>query len=214
MHKPTGWLPKLKWTFFRLLPNHWVRVSLKTHKKQLALSFDDGPHPEYTPQILDLLDRHQVKATFFLIGDNIKKYPEIAASIVEKGHMVANHSFNHRAFIKQPLAEQLKEIQQTEMLLTTLDGRQGHGFRPPNGHLNLKLFFALIKAGITIELWSLNSLDYLYKNVDQLVSKFDDQTAVSGDVVLLHDDSLHTVQSLDVLIPKWRSLGFSFVSYR
>lgn len=212
MHKPSGILSKLKWGLYRLLPDRWLRVSLKHHSK-LALTFDDGPHPEITPKILDLLDRFKIQATFYLIGEKIVQYPEVASEIVARGHVIGNHSYSHRGFIKQPLAVQLQEIKQTEQLLTQLDGRKRHGFRPPGGKMNVKLLLALIKAGITIDLWSLNSLDYLYFDADQLVEAFKQDTTISGDIVLLHDDGLHTVQGLERLIPKWMAMGFGFVTY-
>lgn len=211
MHKPRGILPKLKWGLYKLLPNNWLTVTLPDEKPVLSLTFDDGPHPKYTPQILDLLDQHDIKATFFLIGKHVESYPHLAKDIVSRGHSIGNHSLNHRYFIKMSLAQQMDEISQTETLLQEIDGQRKHAFRPPNGGMNLRLFLQLVLSRTPIVLWSLNSLDYLYKNPKELIDSFSDTTASAGDIILLHDDASHTVEGLKILIPWWKNLGFIFV---
>lgn len=211
MHKPHGVLSKIKWALYRVLPNNWLTVTVPDEKLVLSLTFDDGPHPQYTPEILDLLDEHNIQATFFLIGRNVEAYPYLVRDIIYRGHSIGNHTLEHRHFINIPLAQQMDEIRQTDNILQEIDGRRKHAFRPPNGKMSLRLFLQLILSRTPIVLWSLNSLDYLYKDPKELVDTFSDTTVAAGDIILLHDDASHTVEGLRILIPWWKNLGFSFV---
>jgi len=102
---------------------------VNTNSKEIFLTFDDGPHPKITPAVLDILDKYNAKATFFCVGENVKKYPETYASIIDKGHQTANHSYNHFNGWKTKNTDYFKNIEQCGQLV---DSRL---FRPPYGRI-------------------------------------------------------------------------------
>jgi len=113
-----------------LLPEALVLTRTRDHDLRY-LSFDDGPDPEHTPRLLDTLARHNVKASFFLVGEKIEQYPEIVQRIVADGHMIGNHSYSHWSFRNMNLRKQLDEVYRTDALLRLFDNRPHHRMRPP-----------------------------------------------------------------------------------
>ncbi len=115
----------------RLFFNSLWRLPRKQRHKTIALTFDDGPVPEQTPWVLDLLDKYQVKATFFCVGDNVRRHPEIFADIVRRGHTVGNHTFNHLQLFKTPWADYCANIE----LCNQHEKGLAHYFRAPHGQI-------------------------------------------------------------------------------
>ena len=173
------------------------------------LTFDDGPHPVHTRALLDLLERHQARATFFLVGSHVEAEPEVAREIAARGHLLGNHSYHHRAFWQLPLARQLEEVETTERLLRQIDGRASHPFRPPQGRLSLSLALALIGRGTRTVLWTRDSLDYRLEP-SAIVEHLSVADPDAGDVLLFHDDGPKALQALEVMLPRWRSSGIRF----
>lgn len=194
----------------RLLPNRWVRTAGPRARKSLYLSFDDGPHPEFTPPLLDLLARHDARATFFLVGDQVERHPGIVRSIVAAGHMLGNHSYTHPDYDELPLAEQLEQVDRTDRLLQQFDGIARHPFRPPRGVLPPALLWQFIRRGRPIAFWSYDSLDYGRHPPQQLLEVVRQHPPRSGDIILMHDDSPLSGQLLQSLLPQWQQEGFGF----
>jgi len=192
------------------LPKRAARVSVP--KPNVALTFDDGPHPGYTPKILDLLNHHGVKATFFLIGKNIETYPEIARSIHEQGHELGNHSYSHPDFRKLAVAEIDQQLDKTDGLLESLDGRPRHPFRAPWGYLNLKVLRRCWQRQQAAIHWSIDSLDYRKKGSAMIIERFDQQKLVGGDIALWHDDNQDTLDALQLLLPQWQQQDLNLVT--
>ena len=194
----------------RWLPDWLMLTSCRPQTPALYLSFDDGPHPEHTPRLLDLLAEHDARASFFLVGTEAEKFPTIVRRMATEGHLVGNHSYSHPSFPKITLAEQLAEIDRTDRILEALDGQARHAFRPPSGALPLPMVMHFAKARRRIVYWSYDSMDYQRRPTSEFVANVRSAPPESGDIVLMHDDDANVVDSLKSLLPEWRAAGFAF----
>lgn len=179
----------------------WIQ---KNTVKSICLTFDDGPHPVYTPMLLDLLDKYNVKSTFFLVGKEIEKHPDIAKEIVQRGHKVGGHSFSHNAELKSGLTSFSCEIEECNKIIERATGQCTKLFRPPWGILSVKLIFYCIVNKIKVVMWSYDSLDYRkepYNNIFEVRE---------GDIVLMHDDAAYCIDILENEIPRLIEMGFNF----
>lgn len=192
-----------------LLPSRWVTTRVRGRERTLYLTFDDGPDPEYTPPILDLLKAHGATATFFLVGNRIDEHPDVVRRIVEEGHSLGNHSWTHPFMSDLSIEGQMDEIARTDASLSAFDGRAWHPFRPPCGVLPRNLLFRFARTGRTVAFWSYDSHDYERLPATTLIERIRRQPPRSGDVVLMHDDNPDTVELLAGLLPEWRSQGLA-----
>lgn len=201
-----------KLRLLRWLPSRLLLTSLPGNGRRIYLSFDDGPDPDITPRILDLLAAHDGRATFFLLGARVEKHPEIVRRMVESGHAIGNHSYTHPSFAKIPLAEQLAEIERTDATLMRFDGRPSHAFRPPRGVLTLPLLRHFWRADLSIAYWSYDSFDYQRRPAAELVERLRRYPPRDGDIVLMHDDHASTLDALRTLLPEWRAAGWTLAA--
>jgi peptidoglycan/xylan/chitin deacetylase (PgdA/CDA1 family) len=176
--------------------------------KTIYLSFDDGPHPEHTPRVLDLLRRHGAHASFFLVGSAAEAHHEIVRRIVDEGHLIGNHSYNHPRFTNIPLAEQIDQIDHADRILAEFDGKARHRFRPPSGALPLSLMLHCWRVRRCITYWSYDTLDYSREPKERIVERLRAIAPVAGDILLMHDDDNRIVQVLEEMLPEWRAAGF------
>ena len=178
-----GLWPRSTW----LGPN-WTRLpAAATARNEIALTIDDGPDPVVTPQVLDLLDRHAVKATFFCVGEKAARYPELCREIVRRGHAVENHSQHHRhSFAFMGPRGFMRELQAAQTTLGQLTGEPPLFFRAPAGLRNPFLDPVLKKLGLTLASWSARGFDTRIGDVERvrhaLISKLQ-----AGAILLLHD---------------------------
>jgi peptidoglycan-N-acetylglucosamine deacetylase len=203
----------IKRSLAEMLPPSWLVTKARINSDAIALTFDDGPHPDFTPLVLAVLAKHGMKATFFTIGENLVKYPELARQIVKDGHQLGNHSYFHREYRSLPLAQQLAEIDRTDKLLEEFDGHQRHTFRPPRGELSPRLLFALMRRKQTVAMWSYDSMDYQGLGAKSIVKRFSEQPMSRGEIVLMHDDNAHTLDALEELLPAWKLRGWASLSF-
>lgn len=188
--------------------------------EEVALTFDDGPDPIYTPKVLDVLARRSVPATFFLVGERIQRYPELVRRIVDEGHSVGSHSHSHpdmwtisSAELRQQYVEGMKALHETT-------GRHSALVRPPKGWLDLRTAIVFRRLGMEPILWNLSGNDW---EVGVTPSAILDAigTPTGGDVILLHDaierpvepstvDRTATVEALDPLIDRVAASGLRF----
>jgi peptidoglycan/xylan/chitin deacetylase (PgdA/CDA1 family) len=178
----------VRWIYPRA---HW---RMNRHEKSVYLTFDDGPIPEITPWVLDLLDHYGIKATFFLVGDNVRKHPQEFEMIKARGHRLGNHTFNHiRGFeylSKNYLANTDKA---NELIHTNL-------FRPPHGHMRWAQYMVL-RRKYQIVMWDLVTRDYSKRlNGPQVLEKVK-KYARNGSIITFHD-SLKSEQNLKYALPK------------
>ena len=144
------------------------------------LTFDDGPHPKVTPWILDELKKHDFKATFFCVGENVKRYPEIYQRIIDEGHAVGNHTMKHENALKVRSAQYMDSVHETSKLVNS------KLFRPPYGKITPSLVRKL-KKEYQIILWSWLSYDYDHQvSIDTIIQQAN--RIVAGDILVLHDN--------------------------
>lgn len=198
----------------RWLPNRWVLTRGARRHRVLHLTFDDGPHPEHTPVLLDLLAKHRAKATFFLIGREAERFPDVVERIVREGHVLGNHSWSHPQFDRLDLAAQREEIQRTDQLLTRFDGAARHDFRPPRGVLPRPMLLDCVRRGQRIAYWSYDSLDYSKRPAEVLIDSAQRFPPEPGEILLMHDDSALSMQLLQAMLPTWAAGGFAFEPLR
>jgi len=154
--------------------------------KKIALSFDDGPHPQYTPAILDVLKEYDVKACFFCIGNNIKGNEEVLRRIKEEGHLIGNHSFSHSfSFPLYSKKRMIKDLEAFERITEPILSEKTNLFRPPFGVVNPTIAYVTNKMGYQVVGWNLRSFDTC-KNKEKVWKKIDRKLS-PGSVILLHD---------------------------
>lgn len=191
-----------------LLPSSLVVTRLPARGKIVHLTFDDGPDPEHTAPVLDLLARHGAKATFFLVGNRLDDHPGVVERIVREGHQLGNHSWTHPFMSDLPLAGQLEEIERTDRALARFDGIERHPFRPPCGVLPANLLLHYARHRRTIAYWSYDSHDYTKLPADRLAANLEQHPPRPGEVVLMHDDNAETSALLARMLPAWIAAGW------
>lgn len=180
----------------------------KTEKKRIALTFDDGPHPIYTPQMLELLKEEQVPATFFLLGENVELYGDVVKEIAKEGHLIGNHTYHHVQITSLSLEEACKEIQETSDLIEELTGIGTEYVRPPFGTWNEELEERLNLIPV---MWSIDTKDWTTQNVDWIVRETV-KHAEDHDIILMHDSYQSTVDAVKRVIEQLEAKGFEFVT--
>ncbi len=192
-------------------------------KKMVAITFDDGPHPVYTPQILDVLKKYDAHSTFFLLGAHMKKYPEIVNREVAEGHEIGNHTYSHPSFHNIPESSLIDEVQTTQHLIDTFQHLSGTFqprkmklFRPPGGVLNKQIINTLTNDNYKIILWSWHqdTKDWTNNGVQNIANHVLSNVQ-NGDIILLHDSGgnrTQTVQALQIILPELQKKGYTFVT--
>ena len=182
--------------------------------KKIALTFDDGPHPRYTERILRVLEKYNVKATFFVIGVNIQNYPEPLKKIYAAGHEVGNHTFHHDNQKDLSSDNALSEMKACEQIIFDTIGTKPTVFRPPRGACNSDVILAAQDLGYSVILWSIDTLDWKGTSSGCIVSTINNNIC-GGDIVLMHDYTCMnntTSDALEIVIPKLLSQGYQFVT--
>ena len=179
-------------------------------RNAIGLTFDDGPDPKYTPAMLDLLARLDVKATFFVIGNNVERHPRLVRDIVEQGHAVGGHTQTHRVIVQLSHRLLEDELRQCRTVIQDATGVDTRLFRPPRGQVSFASVRRVAQLGYRLVHWSKTFSDYQCDNTEYLVKRIQ-QGAVRGrDILLFHDTNPHTVEALTEAIPQWQSGGFVF----
>jgi len=185
---------KLNYHFESL--NHNYKIA----ENYISITFDDGPNPDFTPKILSLLKKNDAKATFFLIGKNAEKYPEIVRQIIDEGHTVGNHSYSHSKNFGFFSSEKVSaELYQTNSILKEITGKEIKMFRPPFGVTNPNVKNALKKTGHFSIGWSKRSLDTTILSEEKILKRITSNLK-KGDIILLHDTSAKSVAVLEQLL--------------
>jgi len=192
-----------------LLPDSLFLYAKTRRKKTLYLTFDDGPVAGVTESLLDLLKKHEAKATFFIIGSRALKNPLLMSRIHNEGHTIANHSYSHPNFDQISAQAQQEEVRKTNKIISQTTQQLCQLFRAPQGRWNLKLIFFLWKKKITAVHWNRDSLDFNKEPVEIIINRFKHQVVNSGDIILFHDDNALCIPALEYLIPYWQSQGYT-----
>jgi len=189
--------------------------------KVVALTFDDGPSPAWTPLILDELKKANIKATFFMLGQHVEKYPEVARRVAQEGHEIGNHTYDHHVLIYYKPEEIVKEVKSAEKIIFETTGVLTKYIRPPKAWITAKERKMIEKLGYKVVLWSLNSKDWVNFDAKYIV-RYIAHRVKSGDIILFHDsggvfrieggDRSETVKSIALLAEALNQKGYKFVT--
>ena len=185
-----------------------------TGNKKIALTFDDGPHPRYTPQILDILAEYGIKATFFEVGENVIYYPDAARRVAAEGHEIGNHTYTHPHIKNLNEAQLSEETSLCERAIMDITGVKPRLFRPPEGVVDTAVKTWATKNGYSVVLWSVDTRDWAGTSVEEMVKNVDDNVH-SGSIILMHDyvsRRSHTIEALKNIIPLLLNKGYEFVT--
>ncbi len=183
-------------------------------EKIIALTFDDGPHRKYTPEILDVLAKYDARATFFIVGEHAEKNPNIVLRMNEAGHELANHTYTHP--LRSSVPNLLKEIKRTNETIYSISGFTPTLFRPVEGQYTDALIDAVVKEGYKVVMWSwhMDTLDWKNPGVNKIVDIVL-KGMKPGNVVLFHDgggNREQTVEALKKILPELEKQGYKFVT--
>jgi len=174
--------------------------------KVIYLTFDDGPVPEVTPQVLDLLDKFDLKATFFSVGENVQKYPELYAEVIRRGHRMGNHTFNHLNGFKFTTEEYVDNVKKAAVYINS------KLLRPPYGRITCKQR-KVLKKDYTIIMWDLISYDFDSRLSPETVFNNIKRFSRNGSIVVFHD-SIKAKDNMLTVLPRaiefWKSEGYGF----
>ncbi len=194
-------------------------IGLEPGARQLALTFDDGPNDPYTAQMMEVLDRHQVKATFFLIGRFVQQRPEIARALVAAGHAIGIHTWDHPNLIFASTAEVRKQLLDTKQAIFDATGVDTKLFRPPFGGRRPASLRVARACGLQTVMWNVTCYDWKAPSADEIV-KHAERQIHGGNVILLHDGEYHrigvdrsrSVEASDRILTRHKAEGYEFVT--
>ena len=224
-----SFLSEVKWWYFLALFLFWLVMTvwgssdirlgyfIKTYcnnqhekERRIALTFDDGPHP-MTEMVLDILQKYDVKATFFCIGTQIEKYPIIFKRIIDNGHSVGNHSYSHsNSFGIFSTDKVTEEIVHTNKIIEQLSGKKALFFRPPFGVTNPRIARAISNTKHYVIGWNNRSLDTVIKEEHKIFERVKSKVAPGG-IILLHDTSLKSANVLEQILLFLKSENYTIV---
>jgi polysaccharide deacetylase family sporulation protein PdaB len=203
---------------FLCLPTAALPIGVYRHHEnasgKIALTFDDGPHPRYTGQILDILDEYGVRATFFFVGENVSYYPDAARDVARRGHEIGNHTYTHPSAVKTSSQALREELQACERIIQSVTDTSPKLFRPPEGSWNEQVLEVAREQDYSIILWDIDTLDWAHTPAEKISSYVLENTQ-GGNIILMHDyqsGSCGTMQALRMFIPELLARGYKFVT--
>jgi peptidoglycan/xylan/chitin deacetylase (PgdA/CDA1 family) len=203
-------------------------VGVETSERVAALTFDDGPDPEWTPRVLDTLARHGARGTFFLLGRNVDAAPDIARRVVDEGHAIGNHSYSHPCLADCHPLTVARELRKCQRAIRHATGQTTHLMRPPYGAQMVDTYLTARTLGYEVVNWSVSSDDWLGDPAETLAQRVV-PTLAPGGIILMHDkleppptgptpesaalaDRSATVAALDLIIAPLKAQGYRFVT--
>lgn len=210
----------LKGTSDIVVPEGFIIKNGTKNQKIIAITFDDGPHEKFTPQILDILKANDAKATFFVVGNKVEAYPDIVKRIKEEGHEIGNHTYNHINAEKHNKSKVEDEILKGQEAVYDITGTKPTLFRPPYKGINQNLINIVSDLNLKFVLWcnTVDVRDWSNPGVYSISNKLLNNIQ-NGDIILLHDynnreklPTSQTVQALRIVIPELKKRGYEFVT--
>lgn len=174
----------------------------------VAFTFDDGPNPDYTRRILDVLNANYSHATFFVVGNNAEKYPEILQEIIASGSEIGNHTYHHKNLTKEDTDTVVQEISDVNRVVKDATGGNATLIRPPFGAYNDKVLGVLTEP---VVLWDMDTEDWESRNAKVIADKVVSQVK-DGDIILMHDIYDSTAEAVEWMVPKLKEMGYQIVS--
>jgi peptidoglycan-N-acetylglucosamine deacetylase len=191
---------------------HYAKLlSGSPRKKEIALTFDDGPHPSYTNRLLAILATYKIPATFFVVGEMAEKHPDLIRAEQSAGMEIGNHTYHHVSLTKIPSEFIFDEIKACGQVIQSITGSAPDWFRPPGGRYDDDVANASQALGYTMALWTNDPGDYNHPKTDILLKRTLDK-ATSGGIILLHDGIEETIQILPALIETLQKRGYKWVT--
>ena len=180
----------------------------------LCLTFDDGPHPEFTPRVLDNLATSGIRGTFFIVGERAQQHPQLVQRIVDEGHELGNHTWTHSEPSETTTATFIEEVSRTRSLIQDVTGKDCQIVRPPKGVLSIGKLWALLKSRQTAVLWNVDTKDYRMESWSEMEEWCRSYKPERGDIVLMHDNKPHaaTAAALIGTLSQFSSLKCRTVS--
>ena len=193
-----------------LRANYFLSSIHRVKNPIVLLTFDDGPDAITTPQVLQTLNKHDVKAMFFVIGEKAAKNPHLLQQIKSDGHLIGNHTYSHPPlFALAPFRMVLQEIRKGNETIKQITGADSNWFRPPIGYTNPIIARAVKKSGLSVVGWNKRSFDSVIKDSEKLKTRLLNLTQ-PGSIILLHDNLNQTAQMLDSYIQEAKKNGTIF----
>ncbi|MDI3256837.1 MAG: polysaccharide deacetylase family protein [Kyrpidia sp.] len=218
-HRPTeGWFGRATPAVPAGSPTlgHSAPIRTVAHSGQcIALTFDDGPHPIYTPQLLYILRRHRVRATFFLTGIQCEKYPTIVRRIADEGHELGNHGYLHARLDQMAASAIAEDIRRADQVILRISGIWPRYFRPAGGVLTPSVLQAAEHSGHPIAMWSVDPRDWVVGRDATAITAVVKDTVGPGRIVLFHDgggNQPRMLEALDNLLDFLKNQGYQFVT--
>ena len=180
-------------------------------RKEIALTFDDGPHPGYTERLLSVLAAYHVPATFFVVGEMAERAPGLIREEIADGHSVGNHTYHHVSLVKVTEEQAAAEIKACGLVLESITGKSPRLFRPPGGKYDAAVARAAAAQGYTTVLWTDDPGDYANPGVATIEERTIG-TAHNGGILLLHDGVQETIDALPTILTSLRADGYTFVT--
>lgn len=182
-------------------------VKILSASKKVVLTFDDGPHPKTTPKILKILQQRNLKAIFFVLGMQAKKYPELVRQIYDEGHLIGNHSVAHKDLTQISENEAMNEIVNASDIIENITGERPRYFRPPYGAIDKKALRIVKQQNMKSILWTVDPKDWQSRNEVLILRRIDKQLGITsgkqkGGMILLHDIYPSTVRALDAVLDR------------
>jgi peptidoglycan/xylan/chitin deacetylase (PgdA/CDA1 family) len=198
-----------------LIPRQWLVRKLPLQAaNSVLLTFDDGPHPEVTPEVLKRLEKYKARAIFFIPGRRIEKAPYLLKVIREQGHLIGNHTYIHSNESQPWFLEYWRDLVRCQKIIEQHEGERPSLFRPAGGRISFTTLTVPQLMGLRTVIWSLEAEDWRCRSIDeareagqQLIRK-----VTSGDIVLLHDDNPYVLNILDALLPSIQSYQYDLFS--
>ena len=179
---------------------------------RVAVTFDDGPHPEFTPRVLDTLKEHGVKASFFCIGQAARQRPDLVRRIVEEGHTLGCHTETHADLAKVGSRRSWEECKTAKAALEEIGGKPVRYLRPPFGHMGLTTVPISLAQKMRVAMWSFDSQDYEGHSPEELLRRLCAQPMGPGGIALFHDVGENTAEALPAILEELKSRGLECVS--
>jgi len=182
-----------------------------TGRKEIALTFDDGPHTDFTPKILEILKKYHVKATFFVVGEMAERNPDLIKDEIADGNSVGNHTYHHVNLTRLPIEYVATEIKACGEVLKSITGKAPHLFRPPGGDYDKDVAIAAHSLNYTTVLWTDDPGDYASPGDSTITSRLMSRVN-NGGIILIHDGVQQTVDILPDIIQRLKAQGYKFVT--
>ncbi len=197
------------------LPPTIERYDVDPRSNILALTFDDGPHPIYTPMVLDVLKEHKARATFFVVGELAEKYPDVVNRILEEGHEIANHGYTHRVDHSTTYPDLVIDTLKTRDIIKQICGHTTKWYRPNNMLITPVLLHAMEMSGHTMVLWTIDTKDWAAESAEEIVENAFRPGIQPGHVMLFHDgggNRQRTAEALGPILTRLASMGYKSVT--